>query len=273
MVLVIDIGNTNIVLGVYAGGELREHWRVSTDKDRTTDEYAVLFRDLMAFHSLRFTDISGAIISSVVPPLTPRLERLTRRYCHVRPLIVGPGMKTGLTIRYDNPREIGADRIVNAVAAQAKYGGPAIIVDFGTATTFCALGSRGEYLGGAIAPGLIIATEALFQRASKLPRIEVTQPEHVIGKNTVTGMQAGIYYGYCGQVDRLVTLMREELGGEARVIATGGLARLIAAHAETIEIIDDFLTLDGLFLLHEKNSAPSQPQAPDPGPEAPPVQS
>jgi type III pantothenate kinase len=254
VILVVDVGNTNIVLGVYTSGELREHWRVSTDKDRTTDEYAVLFRSLMASHGLRFTDISGAIISSVVPPLTPRLERLTGRYCHVRPLIVGPGMKTGLTIHYDNPREIGADRIVNAVAAQAKYGGPAVIVDFGTATTFCALGPRGEYLGGAIAPGLNIATEALFQRASKLPRVDIVQPERVIGKNTVSGMQSGIYYGFCGQVDRLVTLMREELGGTARVVATGGLARLIAAHADTIEVVDDFLTLDGLYLLYEKNT-------------------
>jgi type III pantothenate kinase len=256
MVLVIDIGNTNIVLGIYSADGLREHWRLSTDKERTTDEYAVLFKELMAFHSLRFTDVGGAIISSVVPPLTPRLERLTKRYCHVQPLIVGPGMKTGLTIRYDNPREIGADRIVNAVAAQAKYGGPAVVVDFGTATTFCALGPQGEYLGGAIAPGLGVATEALFQRASKLPRVEIVRPEHVIGKNTVTGMQSGIYYGYCGQVDRLVTLIREELGGAARVIATGGLARLIAASSATIEIIDDFLTLDGLFILHEKNTAP-----------------
>ncbi|MDR1604551.1 MAG: type III pantothenate kinase [Gracilibacteraceae bacterium] len=255
MILVIDIGNTNIVLGLYTCGELREHWRVSTHKDRTTDEYAVLFRALMASHGWRFTDISGAIISSVVPPLTPRLERLTDRYCHVRPLIVGPGIKTGLTIHYDNPHEIGADRIVNAVAAQAKYGGPAIIVDFGTATTFCALGPRGEYLGGAIAPGLGIATEALFQRASKLPRVDIVRPERVIGKNTVSGMQSGIYYGFCGQVDRIVTLMQEELGGQARVVATGGLARLIAAHAGTIETVDDFLTLDGLYLLYEKNTA------------------
>jgi type III pantothenate kinase len=253
-VLVIDIGNTNIVLGIYIGGELHEHWRVSTNKDRTTDEYAVLFSALMASRGLRFTDIHGAIISSVVPPLTPRLERLARRYCRFRPLIVGPGMKTGLIIHYDNPREIGADRIVNAVAAHAKYGGPAIIVDFGTATTFCALGRRGEYLGGAIAPGLNIATEALFQRASKLPRVDIVKPERVIGKDTVSGMQSGIYYGFCGQVDRLVTLMREELGGAARVIATGGLARLLAAHASTIEIVEDFLTLDGLYLLYEKNT-------------------
>ncbi|MDR1961904.1 MAG: type III pantothenate kinase [Gracilibacteraceae bacterium] len=253
MILVIDAGNTNIVIGIYAAGELREHWRVSTEKERTTDEYAVLLKELMAFHSLRFTDISGAIISSVVPPLTPRLERMTRRYCHVQPLIVGPGMKTGLVIQYDNPREIGADRIVNAVAAHAKYGGPAVIVDFGTATTFCALGPRGEYLGGAIAPGMSVATEALFQRASKLPRVEIVRPDNVIGKNTVSGMQAGIYHGFCGQVDRIVTLMREELGGPARVVATGGLARLISAGAHTIEIVDDFLTLDGLFLLYEKN--------------------
>jgi type III pantothenate kinase len=253
MILVIDVGNTNIVLGVYAGKKLLHHWRLSTVQERSADEYAVLLKELLAFHDLTLAEIGGTIISSVSPPVTPHLERMIRRYCHMHPLVVGPGIKTGMAVNYDNPREIGADRIVNAVAGFAKYGGPLIIVDFGTATTFCALSAKGEYLGGAIAPGVGISTEALFQHASKLPRVELCRTEQVICKNTVSGMQAGIYHGFCGQVDRLATLMQAELGGEAKIIATGGLARLIAAHAEKIETIDEFLTLDGLLLLYERN--------------------
>ena len=230
------------------------HWRAATNELKTADEYAASLGMMFQLDGVTFDMVTDIIISSVVPPVNPTLEYLCRRYFHVEPMMVGPGMKTGLNILYDNPRELGADRIVNAVAGITLYGGPLIIIDLGTATTFCAIDEKKRYLGGAVTPGIGISMEALFQRASKLPRIELTPASSVICKNTVSAMQSGIYYGAIGQVDGIVRRMKKEMGyKEIKVIATGGLADLIASQSETIDVIDPLLTLKGLYILFKKN--------------------
>jgi type III pantothenate kinase len=257
MLLAVDIGNSNTVLGAFKGSELAEHWRIATRSDYTADELGVILRGLFAASSVRLADVDSMVVSSVVPSLNHAIADVATRHLRIEPLLIGPGVRTGMQIRYDNPREVGADRIVNSVAAFSKYGGPAVVIDFGTATTFDAVGAEGDYLGGVIAPGIRISMDALFSRAAKLPRFELAVPaglEGVIGKNTVESMQAGFVFGFAGQIEGIVGRMREELGGQCRVIATGGLASLIAAHASVIEVVDDNLTLDGLRLLHEMNT-------------------
>ncbi len=253
MILVFDVGNTNIVLGVFNGQELVENWRLSTARSCTSDEYGVLFRELFKASTVSMADINGTILSSVVPTINPTLEQTCQKYFGLTPHTVGPGTKTGMSIKYDNPREVGADRIVNAVAGYEKYGGPLIIVDFGTATTFCVVSDRGEYLGGAIAPGIGISTEALFARAAKLPRVEMVKPPSIIGKNTVNSMQSGIIYGFVGQVNEIVRRIKLEINSDALVVATGGLAELIAGETSAIDRVDKYLTLNGLRIIYERN--------------------
>ncbi len=253
MLLAIDIGNTNVVLGVFDKEKLVEHWRVGTDTHITPDEYAMIFKDLFGFVGLELKQITGVILSNVVPPLLPVMTEMSRKYFKIEPVVVTHELKTGITIRYDNPKEVGADRIVNAAAAFKLFGGPIIIVDFGTATTFCAVTKKGEYLGGAICPGVRISAEALFQRASKLPRVELVKPGRVIGADTISAMQAGIIYGYAGLVDGIVERMKHELSPEAAVVATGGLAELVSPETKSIRTIRPQLTLEGLRLLYEIN--------------------
>lgn len=253
MILVFDVGNTNMVIGVYDKEQLLTHWRIRTDVQRTSDEYGIMLEALFHYHNLDSGNIKAVIISSVVPTLNMELECMSQHYFGCRPIVVGPGIKTGLSIKYDNPREVGADRVVNAVAAYHKYGAPLIIVDFGTATTFCVISNLGEYLGGAIAPGIRVSTEALVSRASKLPRVELNIPKSLIGKNTVMSMQVGIMYGFVGQVEGIINRMKKEIEGQVKVIATGGLAQLIASETDCIDTVDEFLTLDGLRLLYELN--------------------
>ena len=260
MLLVFDIGNSNIVLGTYEGKKLLRHWRISTDRQKTGDEYGMLINNLFRFQGIRMSDVTAIIISSVVPPLVVPLAKMCERYFRLRPLIVGPGIKTGIKLKYENPREIGADRIVNSVGAYEQFGGPLIVVDIGTATTFDIVADNGDYLGGVIAPGIGISSEALFQRAAQLPRVALVTPRTIICRNTVTAMQAGVIFGFVGQIDEIVRRIKAEMKQDMRVIATGGMAKMISRESKTIDKVDNFLTLTGLRVLYERN----QPEAKTP---------
>ena len=276
MLLVIDVGNTNTVLGVFArianvsaAGDSDEtsryerlvaNWRVATSRTSTVDEYGGLFRNLFSMAGLESKGIHGIVISSVVPPLDPVLRQVCERYFNLRPLYIEPGIKTGMPVHYDNPAEVGADRIVNGVAAFAKYGGPCVVVDFGTATTFDCVSPKGEYLGGVICPGIGISADALFERTARLPRVEIRKPARVIGSNTVGSLQSGLYYGYLGLVDGILELLLAEMGHQTHVIATGGLGSMIGTGSKYIKHVDDFLTLEGLRIIWERN-APTRKEA------------
>ena len=256
MLLCIDIGNTNIKLGLFDKDKLRAHWRIATDRNRLTDEYAMLLLDLFAASEIKIDSVTGVAISSVVPTLAPAFAELSKSYLKQTPVIIGPGIKTGISIRTDNPAEVGADLIVNAVAAReiVPRGTPMIIIAFGTATAFCAVSAQGDFVGVAIAPGVVTGAESLFRFAAKLPQVELTRPPHAIGKNTVHSIQSGLVFGYAGLVEGLVKRIRDELGKSARVIATGGLAELIAAETGVIDAVEPNLTLLGLRLIYAMNS-------------------
>jgi type III pantothenate kinase len=253
MLLAVDVGNTQTVLGLFDGEQLVEHWRVATEAERTGDELAALFADLLELRGRSFDDVSGVSLSSTVPLLVRAYQELAERHIEAPLLVLGPGARTGMPILYDDPREVGPDRIANAVAARERYGAPCIVVDFGTSTNFDAISAGGEYVGGVLAPGIEISMEALFARAARLTTVDFVEPETVIGKTTVASLQSGLVYGFAGQVDGIVERMRTELGDTAPAIATGGLAELIAPHARTIEKVDPLLTLDGLRLVWDRN--------------------
>tara|TARA_B100001123_G_scaffold393271_1_gene473141 strand:+ start:1721 stop:2485 length:765 start_codon:yes stop_codon:yes gene_type:complete len=253
MLLVIDVGNSNNVIGLFSGEKLLTHWRIRTERNRTLDEYWVLIKEFILLNNVETEIIDDIVIACVVPPLVPILQGMARKYFSCEPLIVGPGIKTGISILYKNPSEVGADRIVNSVAAYEKYGGPLIIVDFGTATTFDVVSEKGEYLGGAIFPGVQISLEALFKNTAKLPRIDMTFPEKVIGKSTVDSLRSGAVYGFSGMVEALVKEIKNELGKNANVIATGGIIDWITDKTKVFDVVDPFLTLYGLRIIYEKN--------------------
>ncbi|NLL18990.1 MAG: type III pantothenate kinase [Clostridia bacterium] len=253
MLLAVDVGNTHITLGIYKGKDQICHWRISTNRKKTADEYGILLRQLFAIENHSLDAINAVALSSVVPPLTASMVKMSLDCFGTKPLVIGPGVKTGMPIRFDNPKEVGADRIVNGVAAFHKYGGPVIVVDLGTATTFDVISAKGEYLGGAIAPGVGISTDALFSYAAKLPRVELVKPPHVIGKTTVACMQSGIMYGLLGQVEGIVARMKKELQSQVTVVATGGFAFLFEGEQGVVDHVDPFLTLEGLRLIHEMN--------------------
>lgn len=255
MLLVIDVGNTNTVLGVYAGSELRGHWRLSTNRAQTADEYGILIRNLLSLDGMQASAVKRLMVASVVPPLNTLLEEMAAKYFHLTPVFLGPGTRTGMAILYDNPQDVGADRIANAVAAYEKLGGPCVVVDFGTAVTFDVVSAKGEYLGGVIAPGIGIAAEALFQRAARLPRVEIREPETVIGSNTIGSMQSGLYYGAIGMVDGILDRLFAVLGSKAKAIATGGQAPLVAPASKYALAVDSSLTLEGLRIIYERHTA------------------
>ncbi len=253
MLLAIDIGNTNIALGIFRGKELIHHWKIRTEREKTSDEYGLTLLNLFSLSGPKKSEIDSVIISSVVPPLTPIFQDLIQSLFRVKPIVVGPGLKTGMSILYENPLEVGADRVVGAVAAYEKHGGPCIVVDFGTATTFDAISSKGEYLGGAIAPGIQISAEALYLKTAKLPRIEIKKPGKAIGRTTVASMQSGLYFGYIGLVSRIIEEIRRELGGESTIISTGGFAAQISSELSSVDFYEPELVLEGLRILHDRS--------------------
>lgn len=254
MILTVDIGNTHTVLGVFQDGSIAAHWRIATDRHKTEDEYGLEVRQMLDYSGIKCQAITGVAVASVVPPLTPVFEKMTANYLGCRALVVGPGIRTGINIRYEHPKDVGPDRIANAVAAHQKYGGPVIVVDFGTATTVDVVSKDAEYLGGAIAPGILTATEALFERTARLPRVELVRPPSAIGRNTIASMQAGIIFGFAGQVDEIVRRVIRELGGKPPVVATGGLAELVAPESKTIRTVEPHLTLEGLYIIYKRNA-------------------